>query len=116
MKLEELKVYNLAMELGEEVWQIVTKWGYFEKDTIGKQMVRTIEPVTANLSEDFGRYHYRETNHFNYYSRGSLFERKTWIQKAVNRKLIPEPEYDAFMGKTDHIGKMLNNYIKSIGK
>jgi len=116
MKLEELKVYNLAMEMGEGVWQIVIEWGYFEKDTIGKQLVRATDSVAANLSEGFGRFHYRETNHFNYYSRGSLFESKTWIQKAFNRKLIPEPEYDAFMGKIDHIGKMLNNYIKSIGK
>ncbi len=36
MELEELRVYNMAMELGEEVWGIVTKWNYFEKDTVGK--------------------------------------------------------------------------------
>lgn len=116
MKLEELKVYGLSMEMGEEVWQIVIKWGYFEKDTIGKQLVRAIDFVAANLSEGFGRYHYRETIHFSYYSRGSLFESKTWIQKAFNRKLILQPEYDVFMEKIDHIGRMLNNYITSIGK
>lgn len=29
MKLEELIVYNLAMEIGEEIWDIVDKWTIF---------------------------------------------------------------------------------------
>ena len=81
MKPEELNVYNVAMEIGEEVWQIVIKWNHFDKDTFGKQLVRTIDSVAANLSEGFGRYHYRETVHFGYYSQGSLYESKTWLQK-----------------------------------
>lgn len=40
MKLEELKVYQIAMEMGEEVYQQVSRWEYFDKDTIGKQLVR----------------------------------------------------------------------------
>lgn len=31
LKLEELEVYKVAMEIGELVWQIVIKWEYFEK-------------------------------------------------------------------------------------
>ena len=51
MKLEEFKVYQMAMEMGEEIWRIVIKWDYFAKDTIGKQFVRAIDSVAANLSE-----------------------------------------------------------------
>jgi len=116
MKLEELTVYNRAMEMGEEIWNIVDKWTIFQKDTVGKQLVRAVDSVAANLSEGFGRYHYRETVHFGYYSRGSLYESKTWIQKGFNRKLITEKNYLHFLEEIDHIGKMLNNYIKSIGK
>ena len=36
MGIDEIKVYQLAMDLGEKVWNIVNKWNYFEKDTIGK--------------------------------------------------------------------------------
>jgi hypothetical protein len=32
MKLEELKVYQLSMDIGEKVWNIVIKWDYFTKD------------------------------------------------------------------------------------
>jgi len=56
MNLEDLKVYNSAMELGEKVWYIVDKWNFFQKDTIGKQFVRAADSIAANLSEGFGRY------------------------------------------------------------
>ncbi len=116
MKLEELQVYQLSMSIGEKVWNIVIKWDYFSKDTIGKQLVRAVDSVAANLSEGFGRYHYKEAKHFSYYSRGSLYETKTWLTKASNRKLISEDEFRFFTKEIDSIGVKLNNYIKSIGK
>ena len=60
MKLEELQIYQLAMDLGDSVWEIVIAWNYFEKDTIGKQLVRSADSVSANLSEGFGRFFYKE--------------------------------------------------------
>ncbi len=116
MKLEELKVYQLSMEIGEKVWNIVVEWDKFAKDTIGKQLVRAVDSVAANLREGFGRYHYKEAKHFSYYSRGSLYETKTWLTKALNRRLITMEQFQYFMTEIDKIGVKLNNYINSIGK
>jgi len=66
VRLEELRVYAISMEMGEKVWNIVVGWNYFEKDTVGKQLVRAVDSVAANLSEGFGRYHYKETINFGY--------------------------------------------------
>ena len=115
MKLEELLVYQLSMKLGDEIWNIVIKWDFFAKDTIGKQVVRSVDSIAANLSEGFGRYHYNEEKHFGYYSRGSLFETKTWLTKAFNRSLIIESDFNRFIVEIDIIGIKLNNYINSIG-
>ena len=115
MRLEELRVYQLSMELGERVWQIVIEWEYFSKDTVGKQLIKAVDSVAANLSEGYGRYHYRESRQFGYYSRGSLFETKTWRTKSYNRELIKEEDYKVFIKDIDRIGVKLNNYIKSIG-
>lgn len=104
------------MEPGEKVWNLVDKWNYFAKDTVGKQLVRSADSIAANLSEGFGRFHYLENKHFSYYSRGSLYETKTWITKAHNRQLINDSDFDSFSNDINYIGKMLNNYIKSIGK
>ena len=53
MRLEEIRVYDLALELAEKVWEIVNKWNYFAKDTIGKQLIRAVDSVAANISEGF---------------------------------------------------------------
>jgi len=116
MRLEELRVYALSMEMGEKVWNIVVGWNYFEKDTVGKQLVRAVDSVAANLSEGFGRYHFKETINFGYYSRGSLYETRTWLTKAHNRRLVTDEVFREFMTEIDNIGVKLNNYIKSIGK
>jgi len=113
MKLEELQVYSLSMEMAENIWTIVKEWDYFAKDTIGKQLVRAVDSISANLSEGYGRYHFREKINFSYYSRGSLFETKTWLTKAHNRKLLTSENYDIFIGQIDIIGIKLNNYIKT---
>ena len=116
MRLEELKVYQESMEIAEDIWQIVIDWGYCEKDTIGRQMVRAIDSVAANLSEGFGRYHYKENKNFCYYSRGSLYESKTWLTKARNRNLLSETKYNSLLISIDKISIKLNNYINSIGR
>ena len=115
MNLEELQVYNLSMDIAERVWSIIYKWNYFEKDTVGKQLIRAIDSVAANLSEGYGRFHYKENKNFCYYSRGSLYESKTWITKAFNRGLISEVDYESLKSDINTIGVKLNNYIKSIG-
>ena len=115
MKLDELRVYELAMELGEIVYQMVARWDIFAKDTVGKQWVRSMDSVAANLSEGFGRFHYKESKHYCYYARGSLFESKTWATKAHKRNLISPEQFNDFMKKIDATGIKLNNYIRTIG-
>ena len=69
MRLDELRVYRQSMSIGEEIWCIVNKWDFFNKDTIGKQLVRAADSIAANLSEGFGRFFYKEERQFCYYSR-----------------------------------------------
>ena len=116
MKLEELRVYQLSMSLADEVWDIVINWDHFAKDVVGKQLIKAVDSVAANLSEGFGRFFYKEERQFCYYSRGSLYETKTWLTKASNRKLISNEEFEKFMKEINDIGVKLNNYINSIGK
>ena len=116
MRLEEIRVYNFALDLAEKIWIIVSEWSYFDKDTMGKQLVRAVDSVAANISEGYGRYYYKENKQFCYYSRGSLYETKTWLEKAHNRNLIDDETFNSFQKDIEIIGVKLNNYINSIGK
>jgi len=90
MDLNDLSSYRLAMEMGTLVWDIVNEWEYFAKDTIGKQFVRCVDSVAANIAEGFGRYGKRSRIVFFRYAYGSLYEARAWAQKAFDRKLITE--------------------------
>ncbi|MEJ7681361.1 MAG: four helix bundle protein [Segetibacter sp.] len=81
IKLNELEVYKVALEIGEIVWAIVEKWSFFEKDTLGKQFTRAADSIAFNISEGYGRFHYAENRNFCYYSRGSAYERLQQLQK-----------------------------------
>ena len=116
MKLEELEIYKLSLNIGERVWDIVMKWDNFSKETIGKQLIRAVDSVSANLSEGYGRFHFKDTNRFNYFSRGSLYETKTWLTKAYQRQLITEEEFKYFEEEIKNLSVKLNNYIAAIGR
>ena len=62
MKLEELHVYELSMDLAERIWKITLVWDYYAKDKLGKQIVRSADSKAASLSEGFGRYHFAKPN------------------------------------------------------
>ncbi|MEO5366816.1 MAG: four helix bundle protein [Magnetococcus sp. WYHC-3] len=115
MNLEELEVYQTTMAIGERVWKNVNAWDYFAKDTVGKQFVKAADSMAANISEGFGRFFYKENKQFGYYARGSLYETKTWLAKAHNRRLVEEEEYKLLRSSLDSIAVRLNNYIRSIG-
>ena len=54
--LEKLEVYSLAENFSDKIWIIVSKWDYFLKDTIGKQIVRSADSISANIAEGYGRF------------------------------------------------------------
>lgn len=115
MKLEELKVYQVAMEIGEGIYEKATTWDYFDKKTIGGQVVRAADSIAANISEGYGRFTYKETKLFLYYARGSAHETKTWIFKAKSRNLLTREQFEKLVSKIDFCIALINGLIKSIG-
>lgn len=51
MKLEDLEIYKLSIEIAERVWNIALLWKQFEKGTIGKQILISADSIAANISE-----------------------------------------------------------------
>lgn len=114
-KLEDLVAFQVAMEIGDDVWTIVNKWSFFEKDTLGKQITRSADSIALNIAEGYGRFHYKENKNFCYYARGSQFETQAALTKARSRELIDEQTYQSITTKLNRFHKLINGYIKSIG-
>ncbi len=112
--LEKLEVYNIAEKFSDDVWEIVGEWNYFNKDTIGKQLVRAADSISANIAEGYGRYFYKESKQFYFYSRGSIQETKSWLSKCMRRKIIDSEKCSLLVELCSKILLMLNAFIKFV--
>jgi four helix bundle protein len=113
--IDDLEVYKVAMEIGEEVWAVVEQWDRFQKEAIGSQFCEAADSIAANIAEGHGRFHYKENRNFCFYARGSLLETKTWLKKSHNRNLVDATTFSRITGLLSRCHLMLNKYIKSIG-
>lgn len=90
---ESLRIYETANELEKTIWDMVSKWNWFDKDTLGKQIVCSADSVSLNICEGYGRFYYNDKKRFYYYSRGSLYETYKSLKKARERNLLSEEDY-----------------------
>ena len=112
LKLNDLDAYKISFHLSNYIWDIIINWDYFAKDTVGKQFVRSIDSISANIAEGFGRYNKKDKIKFYRYSFGSLKESLDWNEKAKIRRLLTEEQYKYILGELDKLPKELNYLIK----
>ena len=108
MKFEELRVLQAAEVIADGTWQQVIQWDPFARDVVGKQMARAADSIGANIAEAFGRFHYGEKLHFLYYARGSLFETKYWLNRALTRDLMPSAQVQDYAARLTDLARQLN--------
>jgi len=112
--LEKLEVYQLSEAFSDIIWSVVMDWDVFRKDTIGKQIVRSADSISANIAEGYGRFYYKESKQFFFYSRGSIQETKSWLSKCKRRKIIEPAMAEELLHEAEKILAKLNGYIKFI--
>jgi four helix bundle protein len=61
---EQLRVYQLAEELADSIWDIVRQWDILSRDTVGKQIIRSADSIGANIAEGYGRGSYQDNRRF----------------------------------------------------
>ena len=115
LRFEDLRVFKLAEKLCDEIWGVATSWKYFEKNTVGIQLVKAADSIGANIAEGAGRGTPKDNKRFVRISRGSLNETKYWLRRAKRRNLISEEQDSYFKQIIKDLGPQLNAYLKSIG-
>ena len=113
---ENLRVYQLAEQLANEIWKIVAPWEYFAKDTLGKQIVRSADSIGANIAEGNGRYNSKDNQRFVKIARGSLYETIHWLRLAYHRKLVTTEQVNTIKPIIDELSPKLNAYLNSLRK
>jgi four helix bundle protein len=115
-EFEKLKVYQLAEQLADEIWDVVMEWDQFARNTVGGQIVRAADSIGANIAEGSGRGSFQDNRRFVRMARGSLKETQHFLRRAFRRKLLREAQVNKIKPIIDNLAPMLNGYLRSIGR
>ena len=112
LSFEDIEAYKVAFRLSNIVWDVVIRWNNFSKDTIGKQFVRAVDSISANIAEGYGRYTKKDKVNFYRYAKGSILESIDWFRKSKTRKLISEEEANTIESELEKLPCLINWLIK----
>lgn len=112
--MEDVRVLKNAEKIADAIYKVASHWDDFAKDVVGKQISRAADSIGANIAESFGRYHFGEKIQFLYYSRGSVFETKYWLNRASARELMSSADSQTYVTRLTDIARQLNLYISSL--
>lgn len=112
LTLNDIKIYKMAFNLSNYVWNLVVNWDYFTKDTVGKQFIKAVDSISANIAEGFGRYTKKDKVNFYRYSYGSIKESLDWNEKSIKRQLLNKKDYRFIFETLQQFPRELNSLIK----
>ncbi len=108
---EDLNCWKQGRALRIEISNLIKTFPDFEKYELVSQMRRASRSVTHNISEGYGRYHFKENAQYCRVSRGSLYELIDQLIKAKDENYIDDNVYKTLKEKTLECIKILNGYI-----
>jgi len=111
LKLNDIDAYKISFNLSNYVWDLVLKWNRLGLDTVRKQFVRSVDSISANIAEGFGRYSKKDKIKFFRISFGSMYESLDWNEKALKRKIISKKEYDTIYSELQKLPKLIHQLI-----
>jgi four helix bundle protein len=112
LTLNDISSYKISFNLSNYIWQTVIKWDYLPKDTVGKQWIRAIDSISANIAEGFGRRSKKDKINFYRYAYGSVKECLDWNEKARARKLLTDEQYKYIFNQLQLLPREINYLIK----
>lgn len=110
----ELKVWQLAMNLAEDVYKLCEEFPRQEIYGLISQVQRAEVFVPSNIAEGQARNSGKEFAHFLGIARGSLAELETQVMLAQRLGYIAVEKSNVVLGKAEEIGKMLKGLQKSV--
>lgn len=111
--LKELKIWNKAIELATEIYQLTAEFPSEEKYGLISQLRRSAVSIPSNIAEGAGRNTSKEFCHFLGISNGSSYELQTQLIISRNLDLI-DARVDQVLSRIDEIQKMNYSFQKML--
>ena len=116
MNYTELEVWKSSRALVKEVYVLSASFPKEELYALTNQIRRCSVSIPSNIAEGLGRQSNKETIHFLFISKGSIYELETQLFLAFDLSYISKEEFEEIMEKITTCKKLLNgfiNYFKS---
>jgi four helix bundle protein len=112
----DLEVWKKSRDLKKKISILVKTFPSEEKYRLNDQIIRSSRSVTANISEGYGKYTYKETKQFCIHARGSLNETLNHLIDAFDEEYITKEQLISFKSEIEECSKLLNGYISYLKK
>lgn len=109
---KDLIVWQRAMQLIEEIYNIAKSLPKFEMYILGSQMVRAAISIAANIAEGWGRNFKGELNRFFGIAYGSALELETHL--LICRKQYEKIDFTKAFALLTEVQKMLSVFILKV--
>ena len=113
LTLNDLSAYKISLGLSNYVWNIVEKWDFFKKKTVGGQFVRSVDSISANIAEGFGRSSSPDKANRYTIARGECTEVQALLIISLELKRITHEQSVRAIALTDDTGKLLSGLIRT---
>jgi four helix bundle protein len=111
----ELQVFQLAERRADAVWDVVSGWHVFARDTVGKQLVRAADSVGANIAEGHGC-SALDNRRIVRIAKRSLNETRYWLRRSQSRKLLSAEQVKDLHEILNELAPKLGGYLAALGR
>lgn len=111
---KDLLVYQRAMTLSDEIYEIIKGFPDFEKWGTTSQITRSCNSISANIAEGNGQTYFAKQYAFLNNALGSASEVRCHLEHAFRRGYISKEKFDELDEETVTIIKMLLGMMKKI--
>lgn len=109
--IEKLEAYKKAKLLRHKLIIIARKFPAEEKYRLTDQLIRASRSITANIAEEYGKYHYQENIQYCHQARGSLLECYDHLTFSNEESLISEGLFNKICHQINEVIGFINGYI-----
>jgi four helix bundle protein len=110
----DLAVWQLAMQLTEDVYRITGAFPNKETYALANQLQRAAVSVPSNIAEGHARGYTKDYLRFIAIAMGSLAEVETQLELSARLQYVNEIELSQLLAITDELGRMLRGLRKSL--
>ena len=113
---EDLDVWKVGREISRDLYRLAAQFPKHEQYCLGQQVHTAAVSLTANITEGYGRFYFKENVQFCRIARGSAYELLDHLITCTDQGYLDESQREVLRGKLLRFIQLINGYIRSIGR